>query len=135
MRVRGHVCMHHGGMEQRRQLRHNGRHRRGERMETEQLHRFWEKPRLFRDFMALFARQFRDSGSKQSAAALTYTTLFAIVPMMTVAFAILAALPALRERSVEFQRWVFQYFAPLVGDDVLAQLSDFSRQAGNLDRK
>lgn len=101
-------------------------------METEQLHRFWEKPRLLGEFLALFARQFRDSGSKQSAAALTYTTLFAIVPMMTVAFAILAALPALRERSVEIQRWVFEYFAPSVGDDVLAQLSEFSRQAGNL---
>lgn len=101
-------------------------------METEQLHRFWEKPRLLGEFLALFARQFRDSGSKQSAAALTYTTLFAIVPMMTVAFAILAALPALRERSVEIQRWVFEYFAPSVGDDVLAQLGEFSRQAGNL---
>lgn len=101
-------------------------------METGQLHRFWEKPRLLGEFLTLFARQFRASGSKQSAAALTYTTLFAIVPMMTVAFAILAALPALRERSVEIQRWVFEYFAPSVGDDVLAQLGEFSRQAGNL---
>lgn len=101
-------------------------------MDTDELQRFWQKPQLLGDFLRLFSRQYRDNGCRESAAALTYTTLFAIVPMMTVAFAILAALPALRERSAEIQRWVFEYFAPSVGDDVLAQLNEFSRQAGNL---
>ncbi|MDF1780995.1 MAG: YihY family inner membrane protein [Alcanivoracaceae bacterium] len=94
--------------------------------------RFWQKPRLIVDFLSLFWRQFSENGCRESAAALTYTTLFAIVPMMTVAFSILSAMPSLKEKGVEIQRWVFQYFAPSIGDDIVTQIHEFSRQAGNL---
>lgn len=69
---------------------------------------------------------------KESASALTYTTLFAIVPVMTVAFSILAALPALQEQSSALRDWAFEWFAPSVGDQVIARLHEFSRQANNL---
>ena len=85
-----------------------------------------------RDFLQLLARSFREDGCKESAAALTYTTLFAIVPIMTVAFAILSAIPALQERSAEIQQWAFANFAPGAGEKVLGYVNEFSRQAGNL---
>lgn len=84
------------------------------------------------EFVRLFWRQFNDNAVRDSAAALTYTTLFAIVPMMTVAFAILSAMPSLQGRGAELQTWAFEYFAPSVGNQVLGQLTEFSRQAGNL---
>ena len=87
---------------------------------------------LVKDFFALLARSFREDGCRDSAAALTYTTLFAIVPIMTVAFAILSAIPALQARSAEIQQWAFANFAPGAGEKVLAYINEFSRQAGNL---
>lgn len=85
-----------------------------------------------RDFIQLLGRSFSKDGCKESAAALTYTTLFAIVPIMTVAFAILSAIPALQARSGEIQQWAFANFAPGAGEKVLEYVNEFSRQAGNL---
>lgn len=94
--------------------------------------RFWDKPRLMRDFLILLWQQFRDNSCRESAAALTYTTLFAIVPMMTVAFSILSSMPALKSKGDEIQRWAFEYFAPSIGDKIVVHLHEFTRQAGNL---
>ena len=87
---------------------------------------------MARDFIQLLGRSYREDGCKESAAALTYTTLFAIVPIMTVAFAILSAIPALQARSAEIQQWAFANFAPGAGEKVLEYVNEFSRQAGNL---
>lgn len=94
--------------------------------------RFWDKPRLMRDFLILLWQQFRDNSCRESAAALTYTTLFAIVPMMTVAFSILSSMPALKSKGDDIQRWAFEYFAPSIGDQIVGHLNEFTRQAGNL---
>lgn len=83
-------------------------------------------------FVQLFGRLFKEDGCQQSAAALTFTTLFAIVPMMTVSFAILSAMPALRERGELIQEWAFDYFVPTAGSQVIDYLNSFSQQASNL---
>lgn len=83
-------------------------------------------------FMALLWRQFDRDGCRDSAAALTYTTLFAIVPMMTVTFAVLSAIPSLRERGDAIRDWAFANFAPGAGEQVMTYLQEFSRQATNL---
>lgn len=94
--------------------------------------RFWDKPRLIRDFLVLLWQQFRDNSCRESAAALTYTTLFAIVPMMTVAFSVLSLVPDLKSKGDEIQRWAFEYFAPSIGDQIIGHVNEFTRQAGNL---
>lgn len=99
---------------------------------TGKWNRFVAVWQMVRDFTAFWGRSFRDDGCKESAAALTYTTLFAIVPIMTVAFAILRAVPALQDKSAEIQSWAFDNFAPGAGEQVLSYLNEFSRQAGNL---
>ena len=83
-------------------------------------------------FLKLLRRQFVEDGCQSSAAALTYTTLFAIVPIMTVMFAVIAAIPALNERGVVIQEWAFEYFVPSAGAEILEYLSKFSHQATNL---
>lgn len=83
-------------------------------------------------FVRLLAHQFRKDGLPQSAAALTYTTLFAIVPVLTVTYSILAAIPALRERGEFIQNWMLDYFVPDAGVQVQEYLGEFTRQATNL---
>ena len=46
------------------------------------------------DFWRFLLQRFLADRGISSAAALTYTTLFAVVPMMTVTFAMLSAVPA-----------------------------------------
>ena len=92
------------------------------------------RPRLdsVRAFLGLLIRQFNEDGCRQSAAALTYTTLFAIVPVMTVSFAILSSVPALKDKGAQFQQWAFEYFVPSAGNMMLEHLQSFAKQASNL---
>jgi membrane protein len=85
-----------------------------------------------RAFFALLVRQFKEDGCRESAAALTYTTLFAIVPVMTVSFSVLASVPALKGKGVQLQQWAFEYFVPSAGNMLLEHLQSFARQATNL---
>jgi len=48
----------------------------------------------FVEFGRFLVQRFLADRGPHSAAALTYTTLFAVVPMMTVTFAMLSAIPA-----------------------------------------
>lgn len=79
----------------------------------------------------LVRRFFADSGP-QSAAALTYTTLFAVVPMMTVTFVMLAAVPAFRDLGEPIQAFIFRNFVPSAGEQVQEYLRVFSTQAREL---
>jgi membrane protein len=83
-------------------------------------------------FLRLLGRQFVDDGCQSSAAALTYTTLFAIVPIMTVMFAVIAAMPELSDRGMVIQHWAFDYLVPSAGSQILEHLNEFSRQATKL---
>lgn len=83
-------------------------------------------------FFVLLVRQFNEDGCRQSAAALTYTTLFAIVPVMTVSFVVLSSVPALQGKSAQLQEWAFEYFVPSAGNMLLDHLQSFAKQATNL---
>lgn len=66
------------------------------------------------------------------AAALTFTTLFAVVPMMTVIFTALAAVPSLKPVSAEIQQFIFSNLVPSTGQAVQQHLSEFAHQASQL---
>lgn len=88
--------------------------------------------RLAAEFLRFLGAQYKSDGCREIAAALTYTTLFAIVPVMTVAFSILSAMPALKDRAGDIQQWAFNYFVPAAGDKIQEHLAGFAEQAGNL---
>ncbi|MFT6352358.1 MAG: membrane protein [Neptuniibacter pectenicola] len=92
--------------------------------------------RLFNHPYLLFLRylftQFRHNQGVLNSAALTYTTLFAVVPLMTVSYAMLAAVPSFQGVGQELQGWVFQNFVPTTGAVVQDYLTDFSSQARKL---
>ena len=71
-----------------------------------------------RGFLVHLYRNFFADRIPQSAAALTYTTLFAVVPIMTVTFVMLAAVPAFRDLGEPIQAFIFRNFAPAAGEQV-----------------
>lgn len=85
-----------------------------------------------RDFSRFVFRHFTHDRSHQHAVVLTYTTLFAVVPMMTVTFAILAAIPAMQAVSDNLQQFIFRHFIPSSGVAIQEHLQEFSRQATHL---
>ncbi|MBP8171444.1 MAG: YihY family inner membrane protein [Pseudomonas sp.] len=84
------------------------------------------------DFWRFLLQRFLADRGISSAAALTYTTLFAVVPMMTVTFAMLSAVPAFQGVGEQIQRFVFRTFVPSAGAAVQEYLWAFTAQARQL---
>ncbi len=84
------------------------------------------------EFWRFLLRRFLADHGPNSAAALTYTTLFAVVPMMTVTFAMLSAIPAFQGVGEEIQNFIFRNFLPSSGETVQEYLKNFTTQARQL---
>lgn len=80
---------------------------------------------------SLFERFFEHRGVS-SAAALTYTTLFAVVPLMTVTFVVISAIPFFDGMDAQIQTFIFTNFVPSAGATVQEYLQGFSVQARHL---
>lgn len=84
------------------------------------------------EFWLSLSRRFVQDRGVSNAAALTYTTLFAVVPMMTVTFAMLSAIPAFQGVGEEIQGFIFRNFVPSTGETVQQYLREFTVQARQL---
>jgi len=69
---------------------------------------------------------------QQSAAALTYTSLFALVPLITVSYSLLTFMPQLVNVQGHVAAFIFTHFLPDTGYQIWDYLSVFSQQARNL---
>ncbi|WP_096085283.1 YihY family inner membrane protein [Agaribacterium haliotis] len=90
---------------------------------------------LLRDWLDFFkdlVREFFDQGCQKNAAALTYMTLFALVPMMTVVYSILSVIPFFNGVADQLHGLIFDNFVPETGDQIQQYLTDFSSQARSL---
>lgn len=83
-------------------------------------------------FVRYLGRQFINNKGVLNASALTYTTLFAVVPLMTVSYAMLAAVPSFQGAGEQLQGWIFENFVPATGAVVQEYLSSFAAQARKL---
>jgi membrane protein len=91
--------------------------------------------RVLRDggaYVLYAVRRFYRDGGLQAAAALTYTTLLALVPLMTIAFAIFSAFPAFQAVQYQIELLLFQNLVPEVGSIIQSHISEFTRNATNL---
>ncbi|MFB8829464.1 YihY family inner membrane protein [Azotobacter sp. CWF10] len=79
----------------------------------------------------LFERFLADHGPK-SAAALTYTTLFAVVPIMTLIFVVLSIIPEFQGIGEQIQGFIFRNFVPSSGAVLQDYLRTFIEQARHL---
>ena len=71
-------------------------------------------------------------GCSHSAAALTYMSLFAVVPLITVMYAMLSTVPATQEVGLQVQEFIFSNFVPTTGQEIQVYLEQFSQQARQL---
>jgi membrane protein len=85
-----------------------------------------------RHWLAYFYRRYGDDRCRDTAAALTYMSLFALVPLLTVLYTMASAVPAFQGLEGRIQGLLFDYVIPEASQEMLAYLDDFSRQAKNL---
>lgn len=77
-------------------------------------------------------KRFESMERRRDAGALTYTTLFALVPLITVFYSMLSAIPALREMGASAHNDLLSYVMPEGSEMVSEYLIHFSEQAREL---
>lgn len=84
------------------------------------------------EFWRFLLQRFVADRGTESAAALTYTSLFAVVPMMTVTFTMLSVIPAFQGTGEQIQSFIFRNFVPSTGETLQEYLRGFTVQARHL---
>lgn len=88
--------------------------------------------RVGRRFLSLAYSLYNEKACQKSAGALTYMTLFAIVPMLTVCYSMFSLIPAFQTVGDQFQALIFSQLLPGNEQVIAKYLSDFSEQARKL---
>ena len=92
--------------------------------------------RVDRERITLFAKfllkRFTDDRCFESAGALAYTTMFALVPFTAVVFGVLSAFPVFDTWSVKLTEFIFSNFVPASARAVEQYLRGFSQSARQL---
>ena len=88
--------------------------------------------RYGRWFMRQVACQFRDDGCTMAAAALTFTTMIAVVPFFAVVYRFLSLLPEFAGVGDTITSFVFETFLPGSSEAVLDRVREFSAKANEL---
>ncbi len=83
-------------------------------------------------FLKYLAERFIQDGCRESAAALTYITLFALVPLLTLMYATFSMVPAFQDLGTDVQDLIFKNFLPESGTEIQQYLKQFSTQARKL---
>src|SRR5450432_1238032 len=88
----------------------------------------WDRHRIFA-FARFTTCRFVDDGCLQSAGALAYTSLFALVPLTAATLGVLSGFPAFVLWHDRITSFVFANFVPAAGDVVREYLSQFADNA------
>ena len=83
-------------------------------------------------FARFLAKCFLADRLFQAAAALAYTTIFALVPLAMVVFGVLSAFPVFDEWSKQLTDYVFSNFVPSAASSVSAYIEKYSANAQGL---
>ncbi len=90
-------------------------------------------PRYDRDRIVAFLdftwRRFLEDRCLQTAGALAYTTVFALVPLTAAVLGVLAAFPGFAGWREQVTQWVFENFVPAAGSTVQGYLTQFADNA------
>lgn len=80
-------------------------------------------------FLDFTWHRFLEDRCLQTAGALAFTTLFALVPLTAAILGILAAFPVFEEWRIKLTSWAFNNFVPAAGDVIQAYLTEFAANA------
>jgi membrane protein len=83
-------------------------------------------------FLVFLITRFEKNYCRDRAAALTYTTMLSIIPMLTVFLVVLSTIPALAPARVKVQETLFSYLLPESSSAVTQYLNDFAEKSTNL---
>lgn len=83
-------------------------------------------------FLAAVGREFHTDRCPQIAAALSYTSVLSIVPILTVIFTTLALVPAFRGWQTAIEQFIFANFVPASGDQLQSYIAAFVSKAAAL---
>jgi membrane protein len=83
-------------------------------------------------FFRFMGRRFLDDRLFESAGALSFTTVFALVPLSMVVFGVLSAFPVFRDWSNQLSDYIFSNFVPSSAREVEKYLRDFSANTAKL---
>jgi membrane protein len=84
------------------------------------------------EFFGHLIHRYNDDGCRESAAALTYMSLFAVVPLMTLMYSMFSIIPSFQGLGDNIEQLLFEYMIPESGLDVQQYLREFSGQARKL---
>lgn len=68
----------------------------------------------------------------RTVAALSFTTLLALVPLVTVMLSVMSAFPVFSHWGEVLQTFIYSHFVPAAGDVIRSNIEQFSRQAARL---
>ncbi|MGH8032657.1 MAG: YihY family inner membrane protein [Luteimonas sp.] len=83
-------------------------------------------------FLRFLSRRFLDDRLFESAGALSFTTVFALVPLSMVVFGVLSAFPVFNRWSDKLSDYVFSNFVPSSARAIEGVLRQFSQNTGQL---
>ena len=78
------------------------------------------------------ASRFSADRCSENAAALTYMSLFALVPLLTVLYTMASAIPTFQGMEAQMQEFLFEHLMPDSSSEIENYLNDFSSQAKSL---
>lgn len=84
------------------------------------------------DFFGLAWRRFREERCLRIASSLTFTSLLATVPIITVALTLISAFPVFRELMLSVQQFMLQNMMPESVENLAAYAEQFTVSAGQL---
>jgi len=83
-------------------------------------------------FSRFIARRFNDDQCFEAAGALSFTTVFAMVPLFTVALSVFSSFQEFSRFSKAVTNWVFQHFVPTSGAEIEIKFIEFIEKASQL---
>lgn len=104
----------------------------------ERLRRLFQEARQGVHFQAVWQRvryflaRYSIDRCSDNAAALTYMSLFALVPLLTVLYTMASAMPAFQGAEAQMQYFLFKHLVPESSSEIEQYLDTFAEQAKNL---
>ena len=83
-------------------------------------------------FIQFVWHNFQQNRGLETAKSLTYTSLFAVVPFITLLLAILSAFPSFQVFGKQIETMIFTHLLPSSSSELASYISEFAAQAKNL---
>ncbi len=84
------------------------------------------------NYLRIFIHRFTSDQCPHVAAALTFTSLLALVPLLAISVSLINNVPAAQDSLVAGQEYLFQIFAPEFGDEIKTYLQVFVTKTQSL---